>query len=114
MADTLFNQTSGVEITKDIVRTSRATSLNQVLNVGLNGLIHIQNIGKASHQITVEFVIHENNDNLLYTAYENANMIKVVDDNREYYGYIISIELGNEYAEGYHTGTIIIQQEVVI
>lgn len=114
MADTLFNQSSGVEITKDIIDTLRTPFLNQVVNVGLNGLVHIQNIGKISFQVLVNFVIHESNDALLYEAYENASLIKVVDDAKEYYGYIISVELGNEYAEGYHLGTIIIQEEVAV
>lgn len=114
MADTLLNLVTNDEITKDIIKTSRTSSLNQVVNIGLNGLAHIQNIGKVTFQVQVELVIHESKDSLLYRAFENANLMKVVDDGRTYQGYIISVELGDVYAEGYHTGMILIQEEVVV
>lgn len=113
MADTLYNQSKNIEITKDIIRTLRASSLQQVLNTGLNGLVHIQNIGVVNFQVQVEFIIHKKNDNLIYNAYRDADLMKIVDDDNEYIGYIISVSLDNKYAQGYHKGTIILQEEVI-
>ena len=113
MADTLYNQSKSIEITKDIIETLRTPSLQQVLNVGLNGLVHIQNIGIVNYQIQVDFIIHKQNDKLIYDAYRDADLIKVIDDNNEYIGYIISVNLDNKHAQGYHKGTIILQEEVV-
>lgn len=113
MADTLYNQTKGIEITKDIDKTLRSPSLQQVLNVGLNGLVHVQNIGIVNYQTQVNFIIHEDNDKLLYDAYRDADLIKVVDDNKTYYGYIIAVNVDSEYAQGYHKAAIVIQEEVI-
>lgn len=113
MADTLYNQSKNIEITKDIIETLRTPSLQQVLNVGLNGLVHIQNIGIVNYQIQVDFIIHKQNDKLIYDAYRDADLIKVIDDNNEYIGYITAVNLDNKYAQGYHKGTIILQEEVV-
>ena len=113
MADTLYNQSKSIEITKDIIETLRTPSLQQVLNVGLNGLVHIQNIGIVNYQIQVDFIIHKKNDKLIYDAYRDADLIKVIDDNNEYIGYITAVNLDNKYAQGYHKGTIILQEEAV-
>ena len=113
MADTLYNQSKNIEITKDIIETLRTPSLQQVLNVGLNGLVYIQNIGAVTYQVQVDFVIHESNDIVLLNAWKDGNLIKVVDDNNEYIGYITAVNLDNKHAQGYHKGTIILQEEVV-
>ena len=113
MADTLYNQSKSIEITKDIIETLRTPSLQQVLNVGLNGLVYIQNIGSVTYQVQVDFVIHESNDIVLLNAWKDGNLIKVVDDNNEYIGYITAVNLDNKHAQGYHKGTIILQEEVV-
>lgn len=112
MADTLYNETEKVEITPHIAKTVRTPSLAQVVNTALNGLAHIQNIGIITYQTEVEFVIHQDNDSLLLSAWRKGNLIKVVDGSVTRYGYIIRLELGEDYAEGYHTGTILLQEEV--
>ena len=112
MSDTLYNATLGVEITPHIGKTIRTPSLPQVVNVALNGLPHIQNVGLISYQLQVEFVIHQNMDGTLLTAWQNGNLIKVVDDGVTRFGYITKLTFGKDYAEGYHTGTIVLQEEV--
>lgn len=114
MADTLYNQSKDVEITKDIIETLRTPSLQQILNVGLNGLVYIQNIGDVSYQTQVEFIVHKQNDEIIYDAYRDADLIKIIDDDNEYFGYIIAVNLDNKYAQGYHKGTIILQEEVIL
>ena len=113
MADTITNQSTGTEITKNVIRTSRSSSLAQAVNVALNGIVHVQNFGKVKFRVQVEFVIHESNDNLLYEAWRNADLIKVIDDGRIYSGYITSVALSTDFAQGYHEGVIVLQEEVV-
>lgn len=113
MADVLYNQSKNIEITKDINETFRASSLQQVLNVGLNGLVHIQNIGVVNYQVQVDFIIHKTNDKLLYDAYRDADLVKVVDGENEYIGYITSVNLDNKFAQGFHRGSVILQEEVI-
>lgn len=112
MADTIFNQTTGIELTPHVAKTVRTPSLQQVVNVAMNGLPHIQNIGVVSYQLQVEFVIHQDMDLALLNAWQNGNLIKVVDDGVTRYGYITGLKLSEDYAEGYHAGTIKLHEEV--
>lgn len=112
MTDTLYNETEKVEITPYVAKTVRTPFLAQVINTALNGLAHIQNIGVVTYQTEVSFVIHRDRDSLLMSAWQRGNLIKVVDDSITRYGYIIRLELGEDYAEGYHTGVILLQEEV--
>lgn len=113
MSDTIYDEIASVEITPHIAKTVRTPILTQVVNTSLNGLTYIQSIGKMTYQTKVEFVIHKDNDPLLLDAWYGGNIVKVIDDGDTYYGYIISLQLGDKYAEGYHTGTIVIQEERV-
>lgn len=113
MSDTIFNEIAGVEITPFVARTIRTPSLTQVVNTSLNGLTYVQNIGKIIYQIEVEFIVHKDNDSILLDTWHKGDMVKVVDDGNTYYGYIIGLELSPEYAEGYHAGIILIQEERV-
>lgn len=112
MADTIFNQTTGVELTPFVSKTVRTPSLTQVVNTSISGLPHIQNVGVVSYQLTVEFIIHMDNDLALMNAWQNGDLIKVVDDGVTRYGYITGVSLGEDYAEGYHEGMIRIHEEV--
>lgn len=112
MPDTLYDVTRGLEITPFISKTIRTPSLTQVVNVSLNGLPHIQNIGAVSYQTRVEFVIHSNNDPSLMVSWRQGSLMRVIDSSVERLGYIISLELGEDYADGYHTGSILLQEEV--
>ena len=112
MADTLYDTNALKELTPYIRQTKRTPSLNQVVNTGLNGVVHIQNIGVVNFEITVEFVIHTENDQAVYTAYRDGHLLQVKDDDREYFGYITAVSLEDEYADGYHAGILILQQEV--
>lgn len=113
MSDTIRNETQNVEITPYVAKTTRTPSLTQVVNVSLSGLAHIQNIGSVSYQIEVEFIIHKDNDSILFDAWHKGDLIKVVDDDNTYYGYIIGLQLSPDYAEGFHAGAILIQEERV-
>lgn len=113
MTDTMFNETSNLEITSHIAKTYRTPFLSQIVNVSLNGLAYIQNIGPVTYQVQVDFVIHESNDNLLLNAWENGDLIKVIDENKTYYGYIIDLVLGQDFAKGYHSGSILLQEEMI-
>ena len=113
MSDTLHNETTGVEITPFIAKTIRTPSLTQVINTAINGLAHIQNIGVVSFQTQVEFVIHRDNDILLLNAWQDGNLLRVIDDELTRYGYIVGLELGEDYADGYHVGTLLLQEEVI-
>lgn len=112
--DTIFDVTGGVEITPYISKTKRTPNLPQVVNVALNGLAYVQTTGAIFYQLEVDFVIHQSNDFFLLRAWENGNLVKVVDDGVTRQGYIISLELEEEYAEGYHKGHITIQEDPVI
>lgn len=112
MLDTLYDESKKVEITPYIAKTVRTPSLTQVVNTALNGLAHVQNIGSVTYQTKVEFVLHKDNDPLLLSAWHQGNLMKVVDDSVIRYGYIIKLELGEDYADGYHTGAILLQEEV--
>lgn len=112
MPDTLYDVTRSLEITPFISKTVRTPSLTQVVNVSMNGLPHIQNIGTVSYQTRVEFVLHKSSDPLLMDSWHKGNLMKVVDDSVERFGYIIGLELGEDYADGYHTGSILLQEEV--
>lgn len=111
--DTFYDETLGLEITPHIVKTVRAFDLPQVVNVSLNGLAYIQTTGSIAFQVQVNFVIHENNDNDLFNAWINGDLMKVVDDEKTYYGYIIDLKFDDDYAKGYHSGTAVIQEERV-
>ena len=113
MSDTIFNEIRGVEITPFVARTIRIPSLAQVVNTSLSGLTYVQNIGNIVYQVEVEFIVHKDNDSLLLDTWHKGDMVKVVDDGNEYYGYIIRLEFSPEYAEGYHAGIILIQEERV-
>lgn len=110
MSDTIFNEITGVEITPYVAKTTRTPSLTQIVNTSLNGLTYIQNIGKITYKIEVEFIIHKDNDSILLNTWHKGDMVKVIDDNNEYHGYIIGIELSPDYAEGYHAGVILLQE----
>lgn len=112
MADTLYDVNAGKELTPYIVKTERTPSLNQVVNNGLNGVVHIQNIGVVNFEIDVQFVLHKSNDESVYTAYQNGHLLQVRDDDREYFGYITAVALEEDYADGYHAGRLVLQQEV--
>lgn len=109
--DTIFDTVQNVEITPYVAKTKRIPDLPQIVNVALNGLAYVQTTGVLTHQLEVEFVIHKDNDNLLIQAWKYANLVKVTDDGVTRQGYIISLELGNEYADGYHTGNITLQED---
>ena len=111
MADTIFNKIKNVEITPHVMKTYRTPSLSLVANVSLNGLAYVQSIGPVTYQIQVDFVIHENNDGLLLDAWKNVDLIEIVDEGKTYYGYIIDLKLDHDFANGYHTGAILIQEE---
>lgn len=113
MSDTIRNEITGVEITPFVARTIRTPSLTQVVNTSLNGLTYVQNIGKIIYQVEVQFIIHKNNDAILLDTWHKADMVKIVDDENTYYGYIIDLQLDYDYAEGYHLGAILIQEERV-
>lgn len=113
MNDTIHNEITGVEITPHVAKTIRTPSLTQVVNTSLNGLTYVQNIGKIIYQLQVDFVIHKDNDSILLSAWHSGDLIKVVDDGNTYYGYIIALQLSEDYAEGYHAGAILIQEERV-
>lgn len=114
MADTLWNIIKQKEITPDIIKITRIPNLTQVVNIGLNGLVHIQNIGSISYQITAEIAIHKSKEVDLFDAFMNGDLVKIVDDDNEYRGYIISVKPDDKgYIQGYHKMTIILQQEVV-
>lgn len=113
MLDTIHDEVVGVEITPYVSKTVRTPSLTQVVNTSLNGLTYVQNIGRIIYKVQVDFVIHKDNDALLLTAWHSAHMVKVVDDGAIYYGYIIDLELDTDYADGYHSGSILIQEERV-
>ena len=114
MPDTLYNSTKRMEITPHISGTVRTPSLTQVRNVSLNGLPHIQNIGVVSYQLQVKFVIHDSRDDLLLSSWQDGDLIKVVDDNQTHQGYILDLTLSPEYAEGYHEGEILLQEETFL
>lgn len=111
MSDTIFNEITGVEITPYVAKTIRTPSLNQIINTSLNGLVHIQNIGKVTYQTNVEFIIHKSNDYKLIEAWHKGDLLKVIDDDNIFYGYIIQLTLSPDYAQGYHAGSILIQEE---
>ena len=111
MLDTLYDETDKVEITPYINKTTRTRSLNQVVNTALSGIPHIQNIGMITYQTQVEFVLHESDDNVLLRAWQRGNLIKVVDNSVTRTGYIIDLVLSDEYAEGYHSGVLLLQEE---
>lgn len=113
MTDIILNEATSVEITSHIIKTYRTPSLNQVVNVSLSGLVYVQNIGSVMYQVQVDFVIHESNDIVLLNAWKDGNLIKVVDDDKIYYGYIIDLTLDQDFANGYHSGSILIQEEIV-
>lgn len=109
--DTLYDTTRGVEITPYISKTVRTPNLTQVVNTALNGLTYLQSVGPITYRTQVEFVIHKDNDPLILSAWLNGNLIQVIDDLTLRYGYIIDLELEEEYADGYHKGTIVLQEE---
>lgn len=113
MSDTIFNEITGVEITPYVAKTTRTPSLTQVVNTSLNGLTYVQNIGKIIYQLEVEFIVHKDNDSVLLNTWHSGDMVKVIDGGDTYYGYIIGLELSSDYAEGYHAGVILIQEERV-
>lgn len=112
--DTIFDMVKNVEITPHVAKTKRTPNLPQVVNVALNGLAYIQTTGVLTYQLEVEFVIHQDNDALLLKAWEYGNLVKVVDGNSTRQGYITFVELEEDYADGYHAGTLIIQEESVV
>lgn len=114
MADTLLNTITGEEITSFIMSTSRVPHMTQVSNIALNGLVHIQNIGAISFQIGVEFIIHKSKEAALLNSYRDGHLMRVVDDDNDYRGYIIAVQLDNVYAEGYCRCYIVLQQEVIL
>ena len=73
----------------------------------------LETILKRAADAEVDFVIHQDNDSLLLRAWEYGNLVKVIDDGVTRHGYITSLELGDEYADGYHTGNIMIQEDSV-
>lgn len=111
--DVIYNETTKNEITSYVMKTTRTPSLSQVVNVSLKGLAYIQNIGQVVYQTQVDFVIHKDNDEVLLSAWQNGDLIKVVDDTETYYGYIVDLKLDSEYAKGFHAGSILIQEERV-
>ena len=112
--DTLFDTIRGVEITPHISKTKRTPTLPQVVNVALNGLPHVQTTGVLTHQLEVEFVIHQDSDLLLLRAWEQGNLVRVTDGGITRHGYIISVELSEDYAEGYHEGFVLVQEDFTI
>ena len=113
MSDMILNEDAKIEITPYVAKTTRTPVLTQVINTSLNGLPHIQNIGTVGYQVEVEFIIHKDDDPELIRAWNDGNMVKVVDDDNEYHGYIIAVTLSPDYAEGYHAGSILIQEELL-
>ena len=111
IADTIHNVTEDYEITPHVIRTTRTRSLSQVVNTTLRGFTHVQNIGVVTYQLTVEFVLYHDRDVALETAWMCGDLIKVVDDQKIYYGYITKLSLSDEYVDGYHKGTLVIQEE---
>lgn len=113
MADTLYNEVIGVEITPYIAKTIRTPLLPQIVNSSLSGLAYVQVTGTVTFQTQVDFIINEANDNDLLSAWENGNLIKVIDGAKVIKGYIIGVTLDENYANGYHAGSILIQEERV-
>ena len=113
MTDTIFNKTKNIEITPHVMKTYRTPSLSQVVNVSLNGLAYIQSTGPITYQIHVDFAIHENNDSLLLDAWKNVDLIEIIDEGKTYYGYIIDLKFDHDFANGYHAGAILVQEEMV-
>ena len=111
MADTIYNEMLGIEITPHVVKTYRTPSLPQVVNTSLSGLAYIQTVGVLTYQVQVDFVIHESSDKLLLDSWTHVDLMKIVDDDKVYQGYIIDLALDHEYANGYHSGSILIQEE---
>lgn len=112
--DTIFDTVYGVEITPHVAKTKRTPDLPQVVNVALNGLAYVQTTGVLTYKLEVEFVIHTNNDPLLMRAWEYGSLVKVVDDNNTRYGYITSLKLEEDYADGYHSGSMTLQEEIAV
>ena len=113
MADTIYNEITKVEITPHVMKTYRTPSLSQIVNTSLSGLTYVQTVGAVTYQTQVDFVIHKNNDSMLVEAWKNVDLMKIIDDNEIYYGYIIDLRFDNEYANDYHSGSILIQEERV-
>lgn len=112
MTDTIWNEPLGVEITPYVKDVSRTPSLAQVVNTSLSGLAYIQNVGKVTYQLTVDIVLSSAQDSVLMTAWVDGDLVKVINDDTVYYGYIIGVSTGDDYADGFHEATILLQEEI--
>lgn len=109
--DALYDATLNEKITPYIIQTRRTPSLTQVVNTSLSGKPYIQNIGSITYTTEVEFVLQTVKDSNLYQAWESGNLMKVVDDDKTLYGYIIELQLEDDLVDGYHKGTLTLQEE---
>lgn len=109
--DTLYDSTLGREITPYIIGTTRNSSLTQVINHSLSGALYLQVIGTVVNSTEVEFVIATSNDSLLMTAWSSGSLVKVTNDGQTRSGYITELQLDDTIVDGYHKGTLTLQEE---
>lgn len=109
--DTIFDLSKNIEITPFVIQAKRTPNLPQVVNTSLSGLAYVQVTGTIYYTTEVSFVIHKTMDSELLSAWKTGSLIKVVDGDITLQGYITSVELDTELADGYHKGSIDLQED---
>lgn len=112
MADTLTDLIENKEITPYVYESLRTPTVSQVVNVALNGIAYVQCMGEMTFTVEAKILMHVNNEVDLYGAYKNAHLVRLVDDDNIYEGYITSIKLSNKKANGFYECTIKMQEEI--
>lgn len=111
--DTITNQTTGIELTPHVISVNQVIDINQIQDFDLRGIPHIQNIGIEHYTLTVEFVSEIAQRSLILSAFRRADLIRIVNDDDVYLGYMSSLKFDERQKTLTHQrGTMTLLEEV--
>lgn len=111
--DLVYDTSYGVEVTEFIESLTPYIERTQVVNVDFSGAPHIQAIGELYKRFLVVAVVSESGGKLLERAFNDVSLIRVVYDEREYYGRISTMNPYKDIIQGYYKVSLEMYSEVV-
>lgn len=111
--DLVYDTSYGVEITGFIESLTPYIERTQVVNIDFSGAPHIQAIGELYKRFSVMAVVSESGGELLERAFNEVSLLKVVFEDKEYYGRISAMNPYKDIIQGYYKVSFEMYSEVV-